>query len=194
MFLILVTAALSFLSPVLSQEVESYGTGEVNPSVLRVGDHAEVTYRNVEPGSRSRMAEIVGMVVEVTPVFFVVENVDDEAVIEYDTIIRLDRTRNNSWTLDPLDLAIPQGVLIQKYMEGRELEGLEGTWVWDDTTFEIALVANAVGRIPRYDYAGIVIETRIEGWLSGEIKLLLKETATPEMYAAVFVTNDRSRQ
>lgn len=192
-----IAAFLTLLSicsaPSYGADVETFGTGEVDPSVLQVGDHVEVTFRNIDPLSRSRLAEAVGMVVEVTPKFFVVEDPEDEEVIEYEAVIRLDRTRSDAWTLDPLDLAVPQGVLIQKYLEGRELTGLEGTWVWDDASFEIAVVEAGQQQIPRYDYVGLVLATRREGWRSGEIKVLLKETASEGTYSAVFVVGDKSR-
>jgi len=184
---------LSIVTVASAAETLTFGTGEVDPSVLRVGDQAEVSYRNDDPRSRSRFEEFVGMVVEVTPEFFVVEDDTDEAVITYDTVIRLDVTRTDVWTLDSLDIAMPQGALIEKYLEGRELTGLEGTWVWDDASFEIALIHTGAQRIPRYDYVGIILAAHSDAWRTGEIKLLLKETATEDTYSAVFILGDKTR-
>ena len=180
-------------APSYADELQSFGTGEVDASILQVGDRVEVTYRTVDTRSRSRMAEVVGLVTEVAVDVFVVDHPDGESVIQYEVVIRLDRTRSNAWTLDPLDLAMSQAALVEKYLEGRELEGLEGTWVWDDTSYEIAVIGNGAEVIPRYDYVGIVIATQVDGWQSGEVKLLLKETASEGTYSAVFVTTDKTR-
>jgi hypothetical protein len=179
--------------PSHADELQSYGTGEVTPSVLREGDHVEVTYRTIDPRSRSRMAEAVGLVVEVAQDVFIVENTDGDAVIEYGNVIRLDRTRSDAWTLDASDLQMPQAALIEKYLEGRELSGLEGTWVWDDASYEIVIIGNKAERIPRYDYVGIVLASQVEDWQAGEVKVLLKETASEGTYSAIFVTDEKSR-
>lgn len=194
--MILKTIILTWLlaaGSVLHAEPVTFGTGEVNADAVQVGDQVEVTYRTVDRRSRSRMAEAMGMVTEVGAETFVVSGSEGESIIPYESVIRLDRTRSDAWTLDPRDLALPQGALLEKYLEGRELIGLEGTWVWEDAAYEIALVGNETDRIPRYDYVGIVLATRAEGWASGEVKLLLKETATEGVYSAVFVLGDKSR-
>ena len=190
---LLLFALIVSVAPSHSDELQSFGTGEVDASVLQIGDHVEVTYRTVDARSRSRMAEALGLVTEVTADGFVVDHPDGEAIIDYEAVIRLDRTRSNAWTLDPMDLTMPQAALVEKYLEGRELEGLEGTWVWDDASYEIAIIGNETDRIPRYDYVGIILAAQVKGWQSGEVKLLLKETATEGTYSATFVTEDKTR-
>ncbi len=182
------------LSPQLpAQETTTFGTGEVDHTTLQVGDMVEITYHAEGPRSRSPLEEASGMVVDIQPTFFVVEHADDEALIDYSAVIGLDRTRSDTWTLDPLDLAISPGSLVDKYLGNRELEGLEGTWGWDHAGFGIVVFKNRAEGIPRYDYVGILTATSEPGWQSDEVKLLLKETASEETYSATFVVADKQR-
>ena len=103
------------LSPQLpAQETTTFGTGEVDHTTLQVGAMVELTYHAEGPRSRSPLEEASGMVVDIQPTFFVVEHADDEALIDYSAVIGLDRTRSDTWTLDPLDLAISPGSLVDK--------------------------------------------------------------------------------
>lgn len=184
--------ATCWLTTARADETKTFGTGEVTAATLQVGDRVDVTWRAVDRRSRSRMAEGVGTVVEVGETAFVLQ-AEQAVTIPYEAVIRLDRTRSNAWMLDPGDALLSQAALVGKYLEGRELAGLEGTWVWDDASYELAVVGGTGAGIARYDYVGLVLASTVEGWQPGEIKLLLKETATEGTWSGTVVLDDRSR-
>ena len=76
---------------------------------------------------------------------------------------------------------------ITKYLSGKELMSIEGVWVWDDNSYEAAIIRNTTEYYKEYDYLGVVTDARNRNWARGEIKLLLKETASPQAYSGVYL-------
>jgi len=79
---------------------------------------------------------------------------------------------------------------IAKYLSGKELTPIEGVWVWDDNHYEAAIIRNTTEYYKEYDYLGVVTDTRNSNWSRGQIKLLLKETASPQAYSGMYLNNE----
>lgn len=82
--------------------------------------------------------------------------------------------------------------IIEKYFKGRDLDLIEGIWVWEDNYYEVAITKNSFGIYPQYDYIAMVTDTRIPNWKIGETKLLLKKTASDHIYSAEYFRADKS--
>jgi S1-C subfamily serine protease len=188
-----VALLLWLATPSTAAETEAFGTGEVNAAALMIGDHVEISYRGRTAQGRASFEEAVGTVVHVSDDLFEVETATDILELYYETIIRLDRTREVFWSLDPNDILLSETEFLAKYLESNELTGLEGTWVWDDRAFEIVIVKDESGRIKRFDYIGLILSSTLPDWKMGEIKLLLKQTATDGAYSAVVVTGKKDK-
>jgi len=185
----ILTMLLWLSNPAAGVESEAFGAGEVDRTVLEIGDRVEITYRGRTQGGR--LAEIAGIVVRVDDSSFVVETDDGSETLTYENIIRLDRTREGLWVLDPADIRLSEGEFIAKYLGNNELTGLEGMWVWDDGSFEVVVIKDETEGIKRFDYVGLVLASTQPGWRMGEVKLWIKETATKGVYAAVVITGEK---
>lgn len=75
---------------------------------------------------------------------------------------------------------------ITKYLSGKELTPIEGVWVWENNNYEVAIVRNTTEFYKEYEYVGVVTDTRLDPLARGQIKLLLKETASPQAYSGVY--------
>ena len=175
----------------LSAETETFGTGEVDATVLSIGDHVEVSYRGRNARGRASIEEAVGTVVRVNDELLEVDTAQSVVTLFYKTIIRLDRTRETFRSLDAEDILLSEAELVAKYLANNELTGMEGVWVWDDRSFEIVVIKDESDRIKRFDYIGLILSSTLPSWKLGEIKLLLKQTATEEAYSAVVVTSEK---
>lgn len=82
--------------------------------------------------------------------------------------------------------------VIEKYFKDRELDLVEGIWVWDNNAYEVAILKNSFNIYPQYDYIGVLTDSRREGWNLGETKLLLKRTVSDYAYSAVYFMGDKS--
>jgi len=82
---------------------------------------------------------------------------------------------------------------IDRYFSARDLAPIEGIWVWDNNTYEIAIVRNTTGSAAEYQYLGLVTDTQHSNWRRGETKLLLKETASPGIFTGTYLMGDKSR-
>ena len=97
---------------------------------------------------------------------------------------------------------------IEGYFTDREkLDPIEGGWVWSNNTYEVVIIRNTLGIEPDYQYVGVIIRTGTEQfrtkrdrrrnrrrWKSGDIKLLLRETASSGLYTGVYFMGDKSRR
>jgi serine protease Do len=82
---------------------------------------------------------------------------------------------------------------IAKYLVGRDLASVEGVWIWQDSSYEVAITRNSFDGYPEYQYIGIVTDAQKEDWERGEVKLLLKETASPEVFSGHYIMGDRQK-
>ncbi|MFC1526537.1 S1C family serine protease [Candidatus Latescibacterota bacterium] len=78
---------------------------------------------------------------------------------------------------------------IETYLEGRELDPVEGVWVWGNNNYELLITSNDFGLRQDYDYLGIVLNTRNHNWRPGELKLLLKKTAVGWYMVDLYLAN-----
>lgn len=76
--------------------------------------------------------------------------------------------------------------VIEKYLANRDLTPIEGVWVGTSNNYEVAIIRNTTERFKEYDYIGVIAESRVDSWGKGEIKLLLKETASSEAYSGSY--------
>ncbi len=187
--LIILTMVLWMCNSASAVESEAFGTGEVDKTVLEIGDRVEITYRSQTRGSS--LAEINGIVIQVDTSSFVVESTDESRTLTYESIVRLDRYREGLFVLDPVDIRLSEGEFIAKYLGNNELTGLEGMWVWDDRSFELVIIKDESDGIKRFDYVGLVLTSTIPGWRMGEVKIWIKQTATEGTYAAVIITSEK---
>jgi len=81
---------------------------------------------------------------------------------------------------------------ITKYLSSKELTPIEGVWVWDNNTYEAAIIRNTTEYYKEYDYLGVVTDTRNSNWSRGQIKLLLKETASPQAYSGLYLEGEHN--
>lgn len=72
--------------------------------------------------------------------------------------------------------------VIKRYFKDRSLDDIEGVWVREDNSFEIAVLKNSFNIFPGYDYVGIVTDTNNRYWHIGETKLLIKKTSDKNTY------------
>ncbi|MFH0810631.1 MAG: serine protease [Pseudomonadota bacterium] len=73
--------------------------------------------------------------------------------------------------------------VIEKYFKNRDdIDPVEGVWAWPENDYEIAILKNTSGLYPDYDYVGVVTSSKMLGWQRGETKILLKKTATSDIY------------
>jgi S1-C subfamily serine protease len=96
---------------------------------------------------------------------------------------------------DPLDLgalrnnALTRKELIEKYFGDRQLDPIEGTWVWDDNSYEVCISKNNTVAYPQYEYYGIIVDTRKNKSNIGKSMMFLKETASDQIYSTLFFPN-----
>ena len=69
----------------------------------------------------------------------------------------------------PFSLPRPAGdlsrdVALERYLSGRDLDLVEGIWLWEDSAYEVAIMRNEFGLYPQYDYFGLVTDTIVSGW------------------------------
>lgn len=75
---------------------------------------------------------------------------------------------------------------IGKFLTEKELAPIEGVWIWDSNHYEVAIIRNNTEYYKEYDYVGVVTDTRVDAWARGQIKMLLKETASPQAFSGVY--------
>jgi len=93
----------------------------------------------------------------------------------------------------PVAEALDRSKAIDLYLGGRTLAPIEGIWVWDNNQYEVAIVRNTSETNPEYQYLGLVTDTQQSNWRRGEVKLLLKETASPGVLTGTYLMGNKSR-
>ena len=83
---------------------------------------------------------------------------------------------------------------ISKYLSGRELALIEGVWVHDKNVYEIVITENNFGIESDYQYIGILTRAERGAWKPGEVKLLIRETASDTLFTGVWFMGDRNRR
>src|SRR5271157_1336773 len=82
--------------------------------------------------------------------------------------------------------------IIDKYLTDRDLEPIEGTWIWEGNEYEVAIIKNKSAIVsPEYDYVGVITDTTRSGWNRGETKLLIKKTASENVYSAIYYMGNK---
>ncbi|MDH5526695.1 MAG: hypothetical protein OEY97_05230 [Nitrospirota bacterium] len=72
---------------------------------------------------------------------------------------------------------------IDRYLTGRPLSWLEGVWVWQDNTYEVAILPNETGLYPDFQYVAVVTDAIPFGWQKpGRIKMFIQSTARRDVY------------
>lgn len=83
---------------------------------------------------------------------------------------------------------------ISRYLNGHQLDPIEGVWVWSNNEYEALITKNNLkGLYSDYDYIGALTDAQGHGWHIGEVKLLLKATASPSLYSGVYVAANRQQ-
>jgi len=95
-------------------------------------------------------------------------------------------------TVDALELGTDAA--IEKYLSGRELDPIEGAWVHDKNVYEIVIAKNTFGIEPSYQYVGIITRAERGSWKPGQVKLLMRETASESLFTGVWFMGNKSRQ
>lgn len=76
---------------------------------------------------------------------------------------------------------------IRTYLSEKELTPIQGAWVQGDNAYELVIIRNTSEYYKDYDYLGVVIDTREANWSRGQIKLLLRETASSQIYSGMYL-------
>lgn len=96
------------------------------------------------------------------------------------------------YDLNPKPLGqLTRNEIIEKYLSSQNLDIIEGIWIDDTNTYEIAIVKNLSKLFQEYDYLGIIIASRYQQWTKGEVKFLLKKTASKYVYACTYYTSEK---
>lgn len=87
---------------------------------------------------------------------------------------------------------ISRNDIISKYLKNRELDLIEGLWVWDDNKYEVCIVKNPSPNNKQYDYVAIITSANDPYWSLGETKILIKKTASKRLFSATYYMGDKS--
>lgn len=82
--------------------------------------------------------------------------------------------------------------IIRQHLEGRELDPVEGIWIWDSGEYEAAIFKDTGNRHPGYEYIAVLTSTKNYGWQVGEVKIALKKTASERLYAVDYYFGDKT--
>jgi hypothetical protein len=80
---------------------------------------------------------------------------------------------------------------VQQFLTGRELDPIEGAWKHDANVFEVVISKNNFEIASDYDYVGIITRTNQPDWVNGDLKILLRKTADPEVFDGVWIASLR---
>src|SRR6266705_986063 len=116
----------------------------------------------------------------------------------------LNQIGGNIWGPAPQVAADPNKILftrdkaIETHFQGRALAVVEGVWVWSNNQYEVAIFRN--NKTPEtplyreYDFIGVLTDSNVPNWRRGDVKLLLKETASSAVYSGTYFMGDGSTQ
>ena len=82
--------------------------------------------------------------------------------------------------------------VVEKYFRGKTLDLIEGIWIWGNNDYEVAILKNSFDVYKEYDYVSVITHTRNPNWTTGEIKILLKKTASERIYVITYLRGDKS--
>jgi serine protease Do len=84
--------------------------------------------------------------------------------------------------------------LVSKYLRGRDLDLVEGVWVWADNSYEVLITRNSSASYPQYEYLGIITDSRRSGWTLGDIKMALKKTVSDYVYSGIYFMQNATEE
>ncbi|MDH4228960.1 MAG: hypothetical protein OEW11_04325 [Nitrospirota bacterium] len=72
---------------------------------------------------------------------------------------------------------------VAHFLSGRELQPLEGVWVWWDDSFEVAIIPNRTGTFPEHEFVAVVTASQVSGWQRpGRVQMFIRATACDPVY------------
>ncbi|MBU2703024.1 serine protease Do [Sporomusaceae bacterium BoRhaA] len=71
---------------------------------------------------------------------------------------------------------------IDTFFKDKTLDPIEGIWLTDDDSYELAIVKNTFSVCSGHDYIGFITEATPHNWKPGEIKLALKKTTMDKLF------------
>jgi S1-C subfamily serine protease len=80
---------------------------------------------------------------------------------------------------------------IDKHLKGRSLSVIEGIWLADNSSTEVAIVPATPEFSDHCDFVAAITSTKNKKWKIGEVKMLLTESATPGLYSVIYVSDWR---
>lgn len=83
---------------------------------------------------------------------------------------------------------------VQQFLDGRDLDPIEGAWEHDESAFEFVIARNDFDVAPGYDYVGVMTLPDQSSWKQGDIKVLLRKTGEENVYDGVWMTRYKSRR
>jgi S1-C subfamily serine protease len=91
----------------------------------------------------------------------------------------------------------PQGLnkneFIDTFFKGKSLTNVEGIYSTNDNRYEFAVIKNTFGVFSGYDYLGILTDENAGMWKVGQVKMVLKKTATPNIFTGNWYMSNKSR-
>ena len=82
---------------------------------------------------------------------------------------------------------------VEQFLTGRTLDPIEGAWVHDEKAFEIIIARNTFDIAEGYDYLGVITRSNQPEWHTGQVKLLLRKTATPDVFDGTWTARNRAK-
>jgi S1-C subfamily serine protease len=86
---------------------------------------------------------------------------------------------------------ITRDKVIERYFAGQSIDLVEGIWTTMDNKYEFAIIKNTSDMYSGYDYLGIVTQTNGKQWECGEVKLLMKKTASGQLYTGSYFGSEK---
>lgn len=83
---------------------------------------------------------------------------------------------------------------VQAFLAGRDLSVIEGAWKHEANAFEIVISRNSFDIALGYDYVGIITRTDHASWNKGDVKLMLRSTASPLVFEGILIASNHARQ
>lgn len=77
---------------------------------------------------------------------------------------------------------------ILRFLSKKNLAPIEGVWIWGDSSHEVAIIRNTTEYHKEFDYLGVITDTRDRDYSRGEIRMLLKETASLQAYSGFYIS------